>query len=127
MRKTVPAFQEGKQVMLDTDNNQVLSSLRYAPGHPAVVVACNFTAMTQSLKFDLTKQGIHSKNAITIAKTPNLNDPSSLDNVTLPPFGIYVGEVQYLSGWPTQASFAGVGNPLTPILGWPLTLPWLSG
>lgn len=94
LRHTVPAFREGREVMLNTGNNQVLSWLRYAPGHPAVVVACNFTDQPQTIGFDLAAQGIHSKNAKTLAKSPGLNDPSSLGQVNLPPFGVYIGEVQ---------------------------------
>lgn len=80
--------------MLNTSNNQVLSWLRHAQGQPAVVVACNFTAQTQTIGFDLSAEGIHSKNVKTLIKTPGVNDPSSLDQVKLPPFGVYIGEVQ---------------------------------
>jgi alpha-glucosidase len=94
LRRTVPAFREGREVMLNSDNNQVLSWLRHAPGQPTVVVACNFTAQPQTIGFDLAAEGIHSKSAKTLAKTPGLSDPSSLDQVNLPPFGVYIGQVQ---------------------------------
>jgi alpha-glucosidase len=94
LRRTVPAFREGREVMLNTSNNQVLSWLRHMPGQPAVVVACNFTAQPQTIGFDLSTEGIHGKSAKTLAKTPGLNDPSSLDQVNLPPFGVYIGQVQ---------------------------------
>jgi alpha-glucosidase len=94
LRRSTPAFREGREVMLNTSNNQVLSWLRHAPGQPVVVVACNFTAEPQTIGFDLSAQSIHGKNAKTLAKTPGLNDPSSLDQVKLPPFGVYIGEVQ---------------------------------
>ena len=94
LRRSTPAFREGREVMLNTGNNQVLSWLRHAPGQPAVVVACNFTDQPQTIGFDLTAQGIHGKNAKTLAKTPGLNDPASLDQVKLPPFGVYIGQVQ---------------------------------
>jgi alpha-glucosidase len=94
LRHTVPAFREGRQIMLDTDNNQVLSWLRYAPGHAAIVVACNFTDQPQTIGFNLTAQGVHSKTAKTLIKTPGGSDPTSLDQLNLPPFGVYIGEVQ---------------------------------
>jgi alpha-glucosidase len=94
LRRTVPAFRDGREVMLNTSNNQVFSWLRHTPGQPAVVVACNFTAQPQTIGFDLSAEGIHGKNARTLAKTPGLSDPASLDKVNLPPFGVYIGEVQ---------------------------------
>ena len=61
---------------------------------PAVVIACNFTAQPQKVSFDLSAQGITSKQAKTLMKTPGSSDPSSLDSVLLPPFGVYMGQVQ---------------------------------
>ncbi len=94
LRRTNPAFREGRQIMLNTNNNEVLSWLRQAPGVPAVVVACNFTAQPQTIGFDLNANGISSKNATTLMKTPGSSDPASLDQVKLPPFGVYIGEVR---------------------------------
>ncbi|HLH33244.1 MAG TPA: alpha-amylase family glycosyl hydrolase [Alloacidobacterium sp.] len=93
-RRSVPALREGKNIMLNTSDNNVLSWLRLAPGQPAVVVACNFTAQPQKISFDLSSQGITSKQAKTLMKTPGSSDPPSLDNVQLPPFGVYMGQVQ---------------------------------
>lgn len=94
LRRVNPAIHDGDNIMLNTDNNSVLSWLRKAPGQPAVVVACNFTAEPQKISFDLSSQGISSKNAKTLMKTPGSSDPSSLSDVRLPPFGVYIGQVQ---------------------------------
>jgi alpha-glucosidase len=93
-RRSTPALRDGKNIMLNTSDNNVLSWLRQAPGQPAVVVACNFTAQPQKVSFDLSAQGITSKQAKTLMKTPGSSDPPSLDNVQLPPFGVYMGQVQ---------------------------------
>jgi alpha-glucosidase len=93
-RRTTPALREGKNIMLNTSDSNVLSWLRQAPGQPAVVIACNFTAQPQKVSFDLSAQGITSKQAKTLMKTPGSSDPASLDNVQLPPFGVYMGQVQ---------------------------------
>jgi alpha-glucosidase len=93
-RRSTPALRDGKNIMLNTGDNNVLSWLRQAPGEPAVVVACNFTSQPQKVSFDLSAQGITSKQAKTLMKTPGSSDPSSLDNVQLPPFGVYMGQVQ---------------------------------
>jgi alpha-glucosidase len=94
LRRTVPALRYGNNIMLNPSDNQVLSWLRVAPGQAPVVVACNFTPQPQKVHFDLTAQGIAGKHAKTLIKTPAAADPSSLDDVELPPFGVYVGEVE---------------------------------
>ncbi|MFZ0661922.1 MAG: alpha-glucosidase [Acidobacteriaceae bacterium] len=93
LRKTNPAFR-GREVMLNTSNNNVLSWLRMANGTPAVVVACNFTAEPQTIGFDLSAEGIHSSRAKTLMKTPGASDPASLKQVKLPAFGVYIGRVE---------------------------------
>ncbi|MGA9718712.1 MAG: alpha-glucosidase [Acidobacteriaceae bacterium] len=94
LRRDNPALHSGKLTMLNTDDTKVLSWMRLAPGAPAVVVACNFTAEPQKFSFDLSKQGISSRQAKTLMKNPGASDPSSLDAVNLPPFGVYIGQVQ---------------------------------
>ncbi len=94
VRRSNSALRDGKNIMLNTSDNNVLAWLRQTPGQPAVVVACNFTAQPQKVSFDLSSRGIASKQAKTLMKTPGSSDPSSLDNVQLPPFGVYMGQVQ---------------------------------
>jgi alpha-glucosidase len=94
LRRDNPALHSGKLTMLNTTDTKVLSWMRQTPGEPVVVVACNFTAEPQKFSFDLTQQGINSKQAKTLMKTPGSSDPTSLDEVNLPPFGVYIGQVQ---------------------------------
>ncbi|MGA8029792.1 MAG: hypothetical protein WB992_21830, partial [Bryobacteraceae bacterium] len=63
-------------------------------GSPAVIIACNFTADPQTVSFDLTQAGIGSKQATTLLKSPGASNPASLDQVQLPPFGVYIGQLQ---------------------------------
>ena len=56
--------------MLNTTDTKVLAWMRQMPGQPAVVVACNFTAEPQKFGFDLSEQGVTSKQAKTLMKTP---------------------------------------------------------
>ncbi len=94
LRRDNPALHSGKLTLLNTTDAKVLSWVRQTPGQPAVVVACNFTAEPQQFRFDLSQQGISSKQAKTLMKTPGSRDPASLDDVNLPPFGVYIGQVQ---------------------------------
>ncbi|MGA2534484.1 MAG: alpha-glucosidase C-terminal domain-containing protein, partial [Terracidiphilus sp.] len=81
----------GDNVMLDTDNTKVLSWMRQTSGAPTVVVALNFTADPQTVS--LTVPGADGKMK-TLLKTPGAAEPTSLSQIQLGPFGVYVGEVQ---------------------------------
>ncbi len=94
LRRDNPALHSGTLTMLNTTDTKVLAWMRQMPGQPAVVVACNFTAEPQKISFDLSQQGVTSKQAKTLMKTPGTSDPASLDAVSLPPFGVYIGQVQ---------------------------------
>jgi alpha-glucosidase len=94
LRRDNPALHSGTLTMLNATDTRVLAWMRQVPGQPAVVVACNFTPEPQRIAFDLSRQGITSKQAKTLMKTPGSNDPASLDAVNLPPFGVYIGQVQ---------------------------------
>jgi alpha-glucosidase len=94
LRRSQPSLWDGNYVLLNATDNNVLSWLRQAPGKPAVVVACNFTAVPQKTSIDLTGVGLGGKSAKTLMKTPGSSDPSSLNAIELPAFGVYMGEVQ---------------------------------
>jgi alpha-glucosidase len=94
LRRENLALHSGNLTMLDTSDDNVLSWLRQTPGQPAVVVACNFTAEPQQVSFDLSQQGVNGKQAKTLLKSPGGSDPAALDQVKLPPYGVYIGQVQ---------------------------------
>ena len=94
LRRDNPALREGGLTMLNGTDNKVLSWLRKTPGSPAVIVACNFTAQPQKIAFDLAAQGVDGKQLKTLIESPGMNTPASLQLVELPPFGVYVGQVQ---------------------------------
>jgi alpha-glucosidase len=94
LKKTVPAFASGANIMLDTENTKVLSWLRQAPGAPQVVVSVNFTAEPQIVSLQSAGAGLRAKPMKTLLKTPGGPDPKTLDRITLGPFGVYIGEVQ---------------------------------
>jgi alpha-glucosidase len=96
LKKTNPAFSHGDNVMLDTANDKVLSWLRQAGPGKSVVVSVNFTADPQTVSLTLpstsaTNAGSQLK---TLLKTPGVQDPTSLKSIQLPPYGVYIGELQ---------------------------------
>jgi alpha-glucosidase len=95
LKKTNPTFISGENVMLDTSNTKVLSWMRKGPGKSQVVVAANFTAEPQSVNLGVTGNPEVAGNMVrTLLKSPGVVDPDSLENVALPAFGVYIGEVK---------------------------------
>jgi alpha-glucosidase len=94
LKKTNPAFQQGANLMLDTENTKVLSWMRQAQGAPQVVVSVNFTAEPQVVNLTTSGGGLQRTHVKTLLKSPGAVDPISLDRIALGPFGVYIGEVQ---------------------------------
>jgi alpha-glucosidase len=96
MRRDDPTLRDGKQVMLDETNPSVLSYVREGVGgHPAIVVALNFTAEPQTVSLDPEAAGVAGKTVSTlITDAPSLKATSSLHNITLPPYASWVGSLK---------------------------------
>jgi glycosidase len=90
LRRENPALHDGSLTMLNVNDNNVLSWLRKTEGGQSVLVACNFTAKTQTVEFDLST-GKHLKTLLQTASGPETDSPAS---VKLPPYGVYIGQVQ---------------------------------
>jgi alpha-glucosidase len=90
LKKTTPAIVEGDNVMLDTENTKVLSWMRQTPGAPAVVVSVNFTAEPQTVSLNVPGA---AGTVQTILKTPGAPAVTSLSQIVLPAFGVFIGEV----------------------------------
>ncbi len=93
LKKTVPALAKGDNVMLDETNMKVLSWVRRLQGAPDVVVSVNFTSEPQSVELTIPGAATDSK-LKTLLKTPGAADPPSLSQIQLPPFGVYIGELE---------------------------------
>jgi alpha-glucosidase len=88
------ALKQGVQIMLNPSDPNVLSWLRQSPNGDAVVVICNFTAAAQNVRFDLKAQGLANRIERTLLKTPGSGDPTSLADITVQPFGVYLLQVR---------------------------------
>jgi len=80
--------------MLDTVNTKVLSWKREAAGAPPVVVALNFTAEPQTV--NLVGPGLPDGPLNTLLKTPGGANPASLKTIQLAPYGVYIGQLQFM-------------------------------
>ncbi len=95
LKKTNAAFAQGEDTMLDRNNAKVLSWKRQSAGAPPVVIAVNFTAEPQTV--NLVGPGLPDGAVTTLLKTPGAADPSSLKAVPLGPFGVYIGQLQFMT------------------------------
>jgi alpha-glucosidase len=96
IRRENPALRDGSMVMIDSNDPDVLSFARVAPGKTsAVVVAINMSASTKTVTLSLTNTGVHSTTIKTLAASePSLQSAQSIDSLTLPPYASWVGEVK---------------------------------
>jgi alpha-glucosidase len=94
LKKTSPAFSEGSDTMLDTENTKVLSWKREAAGAPPVVIALNFTADPQTV--NLVGPGLPDGALNTLLKTPGGPSTTSLKAIQLGPYGVYIGQLQFM-------------------------------
>jgi len=94
LKKTNPAFANGANLMLDTENTKVLSWMRQAPGAAEVVVAVNFTADPQIVNLAARGAGMQAAHLTTLLKTPGGPVPRSMESIKLGPYGVYIGELR---------------------------------
>ena len=94
LRKQDAQLREGKFVGVDVNNPYVLSFLRKTSDGKAVLVSLNLSASEQKPTFDLKVAGVNGTHLKKLlSSSPDIN-PASLDAVSLPPYGSYVGHVQ---------------------------------
>jgi alpha-glucosidase len=94
LRRDIPALHSGAMTMLDTSNPDVLSYVRSSGSGPAVVVAMNFTAAPKTITLNLTGSGVTGTMVKTLAASDlALISPSTLSNITLPPYALSVASV----------------------------------
>jgi alpha-glucosidase len=94
LRRENPALRDGTLTMFNVNDNNVLSWLRKATDGQAVLIACNFTAQPRTVAFDLSPQGVSGKELKALLQTPGMDESESLASIKLPPYGVYIGQVQ---------------------------------
>lgn len=90
LRRTNRALLDGTYVPLNESDENVVSYLRNYKGQ-AVLVALNMSASAQEVKFDLGNQGFASAKFKSLVATPQA--AATGQEVSLPPFGVFVAEV----------------------------------
>jgi alpha-glucosidase len=87
------AMHDGQEIMLNTNDDHVLSWLRRTPDGKAVVVACNFTGRARTESYDLRAQGVNGTTVKTLMATPGDGQGQRLGAIHLGPYGVFVGQV----------------------------------
>jgi alpha-glucosidase len=91
LRKTNAALRDGDFMFVNDTDKNVLAFVRKAGGQ-AVLVALNFTSTPQTARFELAE----GRSAVTLISSFSKGGQSNdLKALTLPPFGSFVGQVQY--------------------------------
>ena len=93
LKKTNPVMAHGANVMLDTENTNVLSWMRQFPGSRPIVVSVNFSPDPQTVNLTGGSGGLKAGTVKTLMKSPAGKDPPSLDHIELGAFGVYIGQV----------------------------------
>ena len=93
LRRSEPALKSGSYVPIDRNNPSVLSFLRKSPGgSDSILVVLNMTGEQRTLAFDLTRYGINQKKSRPLLAAPEMRgDAVSIENLTVQPFGVYIG------------------------------------
>ncbi|MGO8718561.1 MAG: alpha-glucosidase C-terminal domain-containing protein [Acidobacteriaceae bacterium] len=95
LRRDNPALHAGQNIMVDTSDPNVLSYLRKNPGTgPSVLVAMNFTDQPHTVSYSLQAQGIQQTRATALLEDQGVDKDVDLNRVVLPPFAVFIGEVQ---------------------------------
>jgi alpha-glucosidase len=91
LRHTNEQLREGDYVALNESDPNVLSYLRSYKGK-AVLVALNMSAEPHAVRFDLRSRGLGGHAQTLVATQPQAGTVT-LGEVSLPAFGIFIGEV----------------------------------
>jgi alpha-glucosidase len=95
-----PALHNGTQTLLDYDALDAVVWVRQAQGdsRSAIIAVCNLSGapLHLSLNEELAKQRIHTGSIRNLlSSTASQTSVQSTDNLTLPPYGIFLGELYH--------------------------------
>ncbi len=95
MRAENPALRDGKNIMVNTSDPNVLSYLRKNPGAgPSVLVAINFTNQSHTVSYNVQAPGTQNRHATALLVDQGAAKNVDLNHLVLPPFAVFIGTVQ---------------------------------
>lgn len=94
LRRTNPAVRDGAYITLNPDDRSVLSFLRKGDGD-SVLVMLNMSDQPQTMRFDLSGQGIRASKGHVLLSSPAASSGDIvLADITVPAFGVIIADVQ---------------------------------
>jgi glycosidase len=91
----------GADIILNHDDQNVLAWVRKPSAvstiSPAIVVICNLSAQPVQLSLKADIQRLHLKGSFlrTILRSDNAIGPMHLESMTIPPYGVFIGQLRY--------------------------------
>lgn len=95
LRRNQPALRNGTYQAVDPDNPHALTYLRKNSGTgDSILVVLNMSGETQKLHYDLSSHGIKEKVTTPLLSAPKVEKkPVALSDLSVPPFGVFLGIV----------------------------------
>jgi len=94
LRRNNPALRDGKTVMLDETNANVLTYVRLAPDGHAILVSLNMSPEPQTISLKPQVAGLQLSHLKTLLSSPRGIKSAAANRLTLPPFAAWVAEVR---------------------------------
>jgi hypothetical protein len=91
----------GANITLNHDDQNVLAWVRkpsvVSALSPAIIVVCNLSAQPVQLSLKADIQRLHLKGSFlrTILRSDNAMGPMHLESMTIPPYGVFIGQLRY--------------------------------
>ncbi|HEY2274316.1 MAG TPA: alpha-glucosidase [Steroidobacteraceae bacterium] len=94
LRRSSAALRDGRTVMLDRSNPNVLTYARVAPGGETLLVSLNMSGQPQTISLGLAAAGVHGTRLKTLLASPEPIAATAADRpVTLKPFAAWIAAV----------------------------------
>ena len=95
LRRSEPTLRDGLYLPLNQEDPYVLTFLRKKRGSSdAILVVLNMSAEAQTVKFDLSAEGVKESSAKPLIAAPEIGPESTqLAHFTVPAFGVFIGSV----------------------------------
>jgi Alpha amylase, catalytic domain len=96
-----PTINSGANITLNHDDQNVLVWVRKPQSvtaiSPAIVIICNLSPQPAQLSLKGDMQGLHLKGSFlrAILRSDNATGPMHLEAMTIPAYGVYIGELRY--------------------------------
>jgi alpha-glucosidase len=101
LHRGTTALHDGEEILLNHDDQNALVWVRRPPApslqRPAIVVVCNLSdkPVVLSLRADMARLHLRGSFLRTVLRSDDALGSMDLGSMTVPPFGVYIGELRY--------------------------------